>query len=157
MTQHRQYSQPKSKHQENTKRSGVAADGPDRAEPTTGWPWGPPHPCVLGWQGRAPLCSQFFSVSFPASSFSGFLLFLPYNTDVSRPNSQRNTLHSHRLSFPGVLELVLERERGSGGTCEDSIPASIERFKNVFWLSFSFPAPLFSQSNFMFCNFTLIL
>jgi len=74
--------------------------------------WWDARPCVPGWHGRACVAVVLFRF-FPRVAvdllhvFAGFHL---YNEHVPGHSNTPNTLHSHPLSFPRVLE----RERGSG-------------------------------------------
>ena len=86
MTQHRQYSQPKSKHQESTKRSGAGADGLDRAEPTTtrGGRRTAVRPARTAVRAcvAAGFCRFRVALRLPAV----FATFCLYNAHVPRPN-----------------------------------------------------------------------
>ena len=132
--------------------------GPGGTEPTTVCPWRTPRTLVGGTHGRAPPGCWLFlrfraTVRFPSVFY--YLAF--YNAHV--PGHSKHPIHSIVIPFHFLeFQSQFQREKeGAVKTCEDSIPASIERFKNAFWQNFSFPSPLFSQSNFMFCNFALIL
>ena len=117
------------------------------------WWWGA-QSCALVVRG----CLGVFAWLFVFRRFLlCFCFIIPMYVDLMSTQFIPNTLHSHPLSFPRVLELILERKRGSGEDLRGFHTGFDRDFQNAFWLSFSFPSPLFSQSNFMLCNFAFIL
>jgi len=119
---------------------------PGGTEPTTVCPWRTPRTVVGGTHDHAqtrtavrPCCLVFFVFHATFRLPAVFSATLPYIVDAPRHSKQPNTLHSHPLSFPRVLELVLERERGSGEDLQGFYTGFDREIQERVWAELFFP------------------
>ena len=119
-------------------------------------PWWQPRPVVAATGRGGPSPSRLLRfcglLRFFTRGLFGCCQFLALKwrmyLDIGEPNSLHRNYLLHSLSF-GVS--FRERKKERRRIARISYQASIERWERVFWMSFSFPSPLFSQSKFMFC------